>query len=123
MTNATNGTLRAANRRAATSPRSTIGITPVTTTPERRDPLERELRRAARADHVVDEQHPGARLEPGALDPLFTAALLLFLAHREPRLAGHHRHAVRERVGAHRETTDRVELDAVERRRGRRPPG
>ena len=52
-------------------------------------------------------------VEPGALDPLLAAALLLLLAHGEPGLAGDHRDAVRQRVGAHGEPADRVELDAV----------
>ena len=54
---------------------------------------------------------PGS--QPGALDPLLAAALLLLLAHREPGLAGDHRDAVRQRVGAHGEPADGVELDAV----------
>ena len=80
---------------------------------ERRDPVERQRGRAAGADDVVDQQHAGAGLQPGALDPLLASALLLFLAHGEPGLAGDHRDAVRQRVGTHGEPADRVELDAV----------
>ena len=53
------------------------------------------------------------RFQPGALDPLLAATLLLFFAHREPGLAGDHRDAVRQRVGTHGEPADRVELDAA----------
>ena len=51
--------------------------------------------------------------QPGALDPLLASALLLFLAHGEPGLAGDHRDAVRQRVGTHGEPAHRVELDAA----------
>jgi hypothetical protein len=44
---------------------------------------------------------------------LFAATLLLLLAHREPGLAGDHRKAVRQRVRAHGEAADGVELDPV----------
>ncbi len=105
--------LRAAKRLVATSPRSTIGITPVTTTPSGHDPVECGLGRSAGADDVVDEQDAGARLEPSALHPLLAAALLLLLADREPGAAGHHGDAVRQRVGAHRQASDGVELDTA----------
>ena len=113
MTSATNGTLRAAKRLVATSPRSTIGITPVTTAPTAVTRSIRLLGGAAGADHVVDEQHTCPRFESGAFDPLFAAALLLLLAHREPGLAGDHRDAVRQRIRAHGEPADGVELDPV----------
>ena len=113
MTSATNGTLRAAKRLAATSPRSTIGITPVTTAPTAVTRSIGLLGGAAGADHVVDEQHACPRFEAGAFDPLLAAACLLLLAHREPGLAGDHRDAVRQRVRAHGEAADGVELDPV----------
>ena len=116
MTSATNGTLRSAKKLggdvAAVDHRDHAGDDDA----ERRDPVHRQRGRAAGADDVVDQQHPGALRQPGALDPLLAAALLLLLAHGEPRLAGHHRDAVRQWVGAHGEPADRVELDAVLRR-------
>ena len=75
--------------------------------------VERDLGGAAGADHVVDEHHPGPGFKAGALDPLLAPALLLFLAHGEPRLTGDHRDTVGQRVRAHGESADGVELDPV----------
>ena len=94
MTRPTNGTSRSREQLgghvAAVDHRDDAGDDDA----ERGDPVERQCRRAAGADDVIDQQNAGALLQPGALDPLLATALLLFLAHGEPRLAGDHRDAV-----------------------------
>ena len=99
--------------REATSPRSTIGMMPATTAPASTHSVVRLADRSAGADDVLDQQHPraGVVAQPESLDELLQAAGFGFLAHGEPRLAGDHRDADGERVGTHRQTTDRVELD------------